>query len=103
MQVALLAELAREARAYLDTDANVGDWLNAPSPNLRGTSPARWLRSRGHIGLRELTFGLVDWMPRLPDTDLEPIDEERARAYLEEAADHDEGAAELKRMLAEVD
>lgn len=103
MQVALLAELAREARAYLDTDADVGDWLNAPLPNLRGASPARWLRSRGHVGLREMTFGLVDWMPRLPDTDLEPIDEEQARAYLEEAADHDEGAAELKRMLAELD
>jgi hypothetical protein len=44
-----------------------------------------------------------DWMPRLPDRDLEPIDEEQARANLDEAAEHDEGAAELKRMLADLD
>lgn len=102
MQVLQLAELAREARAYLETDTNVGEWLNAPLPNLRGSSPARWVRSRGPIGLRELTHGMVDWMPRLPDRDLEPIDAEQARRYLDEAAQHDEGAAELRRMLADL-
>jgi hypothetical protein len=34
-------------------------------PNLRGATPAQWLVARGHRGLRELTYGLVDWMPRL--------------------------------------
>ncbi len=103
MQILQLAELAREARAYLENDTSVGEWLNAPLPNLRGNSPARWLRSRGSIGLRELTHGMVDWMPRPPDRDLEPIDAEQARAYLDKAAEHDEGAAELKRMLAGLD
>ena len=102
LQVLQLAELAREARAYLETDTNVGEWLNAPLPNLRGSSPARWVRSRGPIGLRELTHGMVDWMPRLPDRDLEQIVAEQARTYLDEAAEHDEGAAELKRMLADL-
>ena len=103
MQVLQLAELAREARAYVESDTDVGEWLNAPLPNLRGSSPARWVRSRGPIGLRELTHGMVDWMPRLPDRDLEPIDAEQAREYLDEAAEHDEGAAELRRMLADLD
>jgi hypothetical protein len=103
MQVVQLAELAREARAYLENDTSVGEWLNAPLPNLRGNSPALWLRSRGPIGLRELTHGMVDWMPRPPDRDLEPIDAEQARAYLDEASEHDEGAAELRRMLADLD
>ena len=99
-QVLLLNELTHEARAYLATDTDVGEWLNAPLPNLRGSSPAQWIRSRGRIGLRELTYGMVDWMPRLPDRDLEPIDADEAQAYLDEAAEHDAGAAELKRMLA---
>lgn len=98
-QVLQLAELAGEARAYLDSDTDVGEWLNAPLPNLGGKSPARWLRSRGRTGLRELTAGMVDWMPRLPEGDLEPINAGQARAALGEAADHDEGAAELRRML----
>jgi len=103
MQVRQLAELAHEARAYLGTDTDVGGWLNAPLPNLRGSTPARWVRSRGPIGLRELTRGMVDWMPRLPDRDLERIDAEQARAYLDQAAEYDAAAAELKRMLGERD
>jgi hypothetical protein len=103
MQVHQLAELAHEARAYLQSDTAVGEWLNAPLPNLRGSSPARWVRSRGPVGLRELTYGMVDWMPRLPDRDLEPIDADQARAYLDEASEHDEGAAELRRMLSDPD
>lgn len=99
-QVLLLNELAGEARAYLATDTDVGEWLNAPLPNLRGKSPANWIRSRGRIGLRELTHGMVDWMPRVPDRDLEPIDSAEAQVYLDETAGHDPGAAELKRMLA---
>src|SRR5258708_2287494 len=47
MQVLLLYEAAQEARAYLESDTNVGEWLNAPMPNLRGNSPARWIRTRG--------------------------------------------------------
>lgn len=103
LQVVQLAELAREARAYLQSDTDVGAWLNAPLPNLRGSSPARWIRSRGRVGLRELTHGMVDWMPRIPVRDLEPIDAEQALAYLNKAADRDADAAELKRMLSELD
>ena len=103
MQVRQMAELAHEARAYLQSDMAVGEWLNAPLPNLRGSSPARWVRTRGPVGLRELTHGMVDWMPRLPDRDLEPVDAEQARAYLDEAAEHDAGAAELRRMLSDPD
>jgi hypothetical protein len=103
MRVVLLDKLAREARAYLESDTDVGEWLNAPLPNLQGKCPARWLRSRGRTGLRELTAGMVDWMPRLPERDLQPIDAEQARAFLKEAADHDEGVAELERMLGGLD
>lgn len=102
-QVLQLAELAHEARAYLQSDTDVGAWLKAPLPNLRGTSPAQWVRSRGQVGLRELTYGMVDWIPRIPDRDLEPIDAERALAYLDKAAERDADAAELKRMLSELD
>jgi hypothetical protein len=102
MQVLFLYEIAREARAYLERDVDVGEWLNAPLPNLRGGSPARWVRERGLIGLRELTHGMVDWMPRLPDRELEAVNEEEAMAYLDAAAEHDAGAREFKRMLADL-
>ncbi len=102
MQVLLLHEIAREARAYLERDTDVGEWLSAPLPNLRGSSPARWVRERGRIGLRELTHGMVDWMPRVPDRELEAVNDEDAMAYLDAATEHDAGAREFKRMLADL-
>jgi hypothetical protein len=99
-QVFLLIELCAEARAYLASDSDVGLWLNAPLPNLRGITPAEWLRERGAIGLRELTYGMVDWMPRLPDGELSDIDEESAWLAMLAAAKEDAGVREFRRMLA---
>lgn len=102
MQVLLLDEIALEARAYMRSDSDVGSWLNAPTPNLRGATPARWVRQRGHVGVTELTHGLVDWMPRIPERDLRAIDPDAALAYLDAAVETDEGARELKRMLSDL-
>lgn len=99
-QVILLDELARGARAYLDDDASVGEWLNAPLPNLRGKSPAQWLGSRGWTGLRELMSGMVDWMPRFPEDDLDPIDDAQVQAFLDDVEDKDPIRSELRRMVA---
>jgi hypothetical protein len=100
MSVASLLELCEEARAYLDNDADVGRWVLAPLPNLRGSSPARWLQSRGRSGLRELTYGMVDWMPKLPEADLEPLPDDDLDEALRVAARTDEGVREFERMLA---
>ena len=57
-QVLLLQELCEEARAYMLDDFDVGTWLNAPLPNLHGSSPASWLRERrGWRGLRRRNKG----------------------------------------------
>ena len=100
-QVLLLHEAAREASAYMECDAQVGEWLNAPLPNLRGATPANWVRLHGPAGLAELTRGLVEWMPRIREDDLQAIDPDAAIEYLDSAAKHDYGARELRRMLSE--
>jgi hypothetical protein len=100
--VLLLEQLCEEARAYLDSDAQVGQWLNAPLPNLRGCTAAVWLRERGRTGLRELTRGMVEWMPLIPDQDLEPIAGGQALANLNRVIEHDEAAREVNRMVAEL-
>jgi hypothetical protein len=99
-QVLLLQELCEEARAYMLDDFDVGTWLNAPLPNLHGSSPASWLRERRGVGLAELTRGLVDWTPRVPETDLEAIRGAQGSARL--VAD-DAGTQEFRRMLDGLD
>jgi hypothetical protein len=81
-------------------DFDVGTWLNAPLPNLHGSSPASWLRERRGVGLAELTRGLVDWTPRVPETDLEAIRGAQGSARL--VAD-DAGTQEFRRMLDGLD
>lgn len=99
-QVALLLELCEETRPYLREDRQVGEWVTTALPNLRGATPAQWLIARGHRGLRELTYGLVDWMPRLPAGEIEPVDEDGAAKMLAAHADTP-GTAEFLRMLGE--
>jgi hypothetical protein len=77
-QVELLLELCEETRPYLHGDLQVGEWVSTGLPNLRGSTPAQWLVARGHRGLRELTYGLVDWMPRLPAGEIEPVQKDAA-------------------------
>lgn len=99
-QVALLLELCEEARPYLREDRQVGEWVTTALPNLRGATPAQWLLARGHRGLRELTYGLVDWMPRLPAGEIEPVNEDHVAKLLAAHADA-RGTAEFLPMLGE--
>ena len=101
-QIELLLELCEETRPYLHEDVQVGAWTSTGLPNLRGMTPAQWLTARGHRGLRELTYGLVDWMPRLPAGELEPIEEHATSETMTLPADTPE-AAEFLRMLSELD
>ena len=105
VQVALLYELCTEARAYLDSDLDAGRWVTAPLPNLaleerRGVTPAEWVNVRRITGLRELTYGMVDWMPKVPETDLQFNDSD-ASAY-GSAASGGQAVQEFERMLAEL-
>lgn len=99
-QVELLLELCEETHPYMHSDRQVGEWLVTALPNLRGSTPAQWLAARGRRGLRELTYGLVDWMPRLPAGEIEPLDESTVADAM---AAHAESPAtvEFQRMLNE--
>jgi hypothetical protein len=99
-QVALLLELCEEARPYLHEDLQVGAWVSTGLPNLRGSTPAQWLMTRGHRGLRELTYGLVDWMPRLPAGEIKPVNETAASEAIAVHVGTPE-TAEFLRMLGE--
>jgi hypothetical protein len=99
-QVALLLELCEEARPYLREDRQVGEWVSTGLPNLRGSTPAQWLMTRGQRGLRELTYGLVDWMPRLPAGEIEPVNEDAVAGAIAAHAGTPE-TAEFLRMLGE--
>ncbi len=100
-QVELLLELCEEARPYLREDRQVADWVSTGLPNLRGVTPAQWLTARGRRGLRELSYGLVDWMPRLPAGEIEPVKESAASEAMAAHADTPQ-AAEFQRMLGEL-
>jgi hypothetical protein len=99
-QVLLLVELCNEARAYLSTDTDVGAWVNQPLPDLHESTPAQWIQIKGVAGLRELTYGMADWMPKTPNGELEPIDEDAAIAAMLATSEKDEGVREFRRMLA---
>ena len=101
-QIELLLECCEETRPYLHEDHQVGEWISTALPNLRGMTPAQWLAARGHRGLRELTYGLLDWMPRLPAGELEPIEKDTTPEAMALSADTPE-AAEFLRMLSEPD
>jgi hypothetical protein len=101
VQVLLLHELCEEARAYFDDDNDVARWINAPLPNLelpkrRGATPAMWLNAYRKAGLDQLTRGLVEWMPKIPEYDLEPV------AVAETRETDNSAVREFERVLAEL-
>ncbi len=61
-QVLRMLKLCDQVRPHMQSDRQVGQWLGAPSPNLRGHSPAQWLAANGQRGLDELARQL----PALP-------------------------------------
>jgi hypothetical protein len=75
-----LLVLCRAARRYMPDDHQVGDWLTAPDPRLRGASPAKALRRYGRPGLDVLISGLALIAPPRPSgpVDLPPLKELRA-------------------------
>src|ERR1035437_1052170 len=99
-QVLLLVELCNEARAYLSTDTDVGAWVNQPLPDRHKSTPSKWIQIKGVAGFRELTYGMADWMPKTPNGELEPIDEDAAIAAMLATSEKDEGVREFRRMLA---
>jgi transcriptional regulator with XRE-family HTH domain len=101
-QVELLGRLAEETNPYLSDPLDVGSWIAAPQPYLGGKAPGRWVDERGEAGLRQLVSSLVDWMPRLAQGELEPVDPQEADAALEAYAAVDEGSQEFKKFLSEL-
>jgi hypothetical protein len=99
-QVTLMLELCEETRSYLQGDRQVGEWVTTALPNLRGATPAQWLIARGHRGLHELTYDLVDWMLRLPAGEIEPVTEDSVAQMIAAHTDTP-GTAEFLRMLGE--
>ena len=75
-----LLVLCRAARRYMPDDHQVGDWVTAPDPRLRGASPAKALRRYGRPGLDVLVSGLALIAPSRPTgpVELPPLDELRA-------------------------
>lgn len=73
LQVMLMLELCDEFQAYLQDEVEVARWIITPSPHFP-ESPAARLRLEGQAALDEITHGLPDWMPKLPEEDLAPID-----------------------------
>ncbi len=75
----LLLVLCRAARRYVADDLDVGDWVSAPDPRLRGASPAQALRRNGREALEELLAGLALVAPPRPEgpVDLPSLDDLR--------------------------
>ncbi len=57
-QVLRMLQLCDQVRPHMQSDRQVGQWLSAPSPHLRGDSPAQMLAARGQRGLDELASQL---------------------------------------------
>jgi hypothetical protein len=100
LRVAFLHELCLEARVYLATEEDAGRWVTTPQPQLRGETPAAWVRDRGKTGLDELTLMFAEApLPAAADEPLEPFDEDEAVSTLLKNAATDAGVAEFARML----
>jgi hypothetical protein len=59
----LLLALCNAARRYMAADRQVGEWTLAPSPPLRGYSPAQILVRHGREGLQILLAELATIAP----------------------------------------
>jgi hypothetical protein len=90
----LLLGLCAGARRYMANDHQVGAWTLAPSPALRGHSPAQMLARHGREGLQILLAELVTIAPPRPAGPVEMPSVEQLRASLATGV----GAAALKRI-----
>jgi len=78
----LLLGLCRAARRYMAADRQVGEWTLAPSPSLRGHSPAQMLGRHGREGLKVLLAELATIAPPRPVGPVEMPSVEKLRASL---------------------
>jgi hypothetical protein len=90
----LLLGLCAAARRYMANDHQVGAWTLAPSPSLRGHSPAQMLARHGREGLQILLAELATIAPPRPTGPVEMPSVEQLRASLATGVD----AAALKRI-----
>jgi hypothetical protein len=90
----LLLSLCAAAQRYMASDHQVGAWTLAPSPSLRGHSPAQMLARHGHEGLQILLAELATIAPPRPAGPVEMPSLEQLRASLASGV----GAAALKRI-----
>lgn len=78
----LLLALCNAARRYMAADRQVGEWTLAPSPPLRGHSPAQVLARHGREGLRILLAELATVAPPRSAGPVEMPSLEQLRASL---------------------
>ena len=90
----LLLSLCVAARRYMASDHQVGAWTLAPSPALRGHSPAQMLSRHGRDGLQILLAELATVAPPRPTGPVEMPSVEQLREALAGGV----GAAALKRI-----
>jgi len=90
----LLLSLCNAARRYMASDRQVGAWTLAPSPSLRGHTPAQMLARHGREGLQVLLAELATVAPPRPTGPVEmPSLQE-----LQESLAGGVGSAALKRI-----
>lgn len=90
----LLLSLCRAARRYMADDRQVGAWTLAPSPALRGHSPAQMLARHGQEGLQIPLTELTTVAPPRPAEPVEMPSVEQLRESLASGV----GTAALKRI-----
>jgi hypothetical protein len=90
----LLLNLCTAARRYMANDKQVGAWTLAPTPALRGHSPAQMLSRHGREGLQILLAELAILAPPRPAGPVEMPSVEQLRESLATGV----GAAALKRI-----
>lgn len=90
----LLLSLCVAARRYMASDHQVGEWTLAPSPALRGHSPAQVLARHEQDGLQVLLAELATVAPPRPTGPIEMPSLEQLREALAGGV----GAAALKRI-----
>jgi hypothetical protein len=95
----LLLGLCKAARRYMAADRQVGEWTLAPSPSLRGHSPAQMLGSHGREGLQVLLAELATIAPSSPAGPVEMPSVEELRASLATGMDP-EALARVERIAA---
>jgi hypothetical protein len=83
----LLLGLCKAARRYMAADRQVGDWTVAPSPSLRGHSPAQVLSRHRREGLQVLLAELATIAPSSPTGPVEMPSVEQLRASLATGVD----------------